>query len=102
VRYQQPDEEMLRWVVDYENLKQAILLGAASLANWAVYKIIQVPGAKAPPPGNPMRRFQLPLLGSNQDPPDPESGVLLVTPRGSFFWAHSPMAEAGAPSGAKR
>jgi hypothetical protein len=28
---------------------------------------------KAPPPGNPMRRFQLPLLGSNQDSPDPES-----------------------------
>ena len=30
-----------------------------------------------------MRRFQLPLLGSNQDSPDPESGVLPVTPRGS-------------------
>ena len=29
-----------------------------------------------------MRRFQLPLLGSNQDSPDPESGVLPVTPRG--------------------
>ena len=28
-----------------------------------------------------MRRFQLPLLGSNQDSPDPESGVLPVTPR---------------------
>ena len=27
--------------------------------------------------------FQLPLLGSNQDSPDPESGVLPVTPRGS-------------------
>src|SRR3954451_4390543 len=26
----------------------------------------------------------LPLLGSNQDSPDPESGVLPVTPRGSF------------------
>ena len=25
----------------------------------------------------------LPLLGSNQDSPDPESGVLPVTPRGS-------------------
>jgi hypothetical protein len=23
-------------------------------------------------PGKPMRRFQLPLLGSNQDSPDPE------------------------------
>src|SRR4051812_49198298 len=32
-----------------------------------------------------MRRFQLPLLGSNQDSPDPESGVLPVTPRGSFL-----------------
>ena len=29
------------------------------------------------------RPFQLPLLGSNQDSPDPESGVLPVTPRGS-------------------
>src|SRR5207247_693329 len=28
-------------------------------------------------------RFELPLLGSNQDSPDPESGVLPVTPRGS-------------------
>ena len=28
---------------------------------------------------------QLPLLGSNQDSPDPESGVLPVTPRGSDF-----------------
>jgi hypothetical protein len=27
---------------------------------------------KAPRPGNPVRRFQLPLLGSNQDSPDPE------------------------------
>src|SRR5687767_14111309 len=27
--------------------------------------------------------FSLPLLGSNQDSPDPESGVLPVTPRGS-------------------
>lgn len=26
--------------------------------------------------------FELPLLGSNQDSPDPESGVLPVTPRG--------------------
>ena len=28
---------------------------------------------------------ELPLLGSNQDSPDPESGVLPVTPRGSAF-----------------
>ena len=28
-------------------------------------------------------RPSLPLLGSNQDSPDPESGVLPVTPRGS-------------------
>jgi hypothetical protein len=34
-----------------------------------------------------MRRFQLPLLGSNQDSPDPESGVLPVTPRGSFVFS---------------
>ena len=31
---------------------------------------------KAPPPGNPMRRFQLPLLGSNQDSPDPEEALV--------------------------
>ena len=29
-----------------------------------------------------MTGFELPLLGSNQDSPDPESGVLPVTPRG--------------------
>src|SRR5512147_2707245 len=29
-----------------------------------------------------LRPFPLPLLGSNQDSPDPESGVLPVTPRG--------------------
>ena len=28
----------------------------------------------------------LPLLGSNQDSPDPESGVLPVTPRGIDFY----------------
>ena len=32
---------------------------------------------------NRLQRFALPLLGSNQDSPDPESGVLPVTPRGS-------------------
>src|SRR3989442_6527433 len=31
--------------------------------------------------------FELPLLGSNQDSPDPESGVLPVTPRGSDYGA---------------
>src|SRR5213593_4009078 len=30
-------------------------------------------------------RFELPLLGSNQDSPDPESGVLPITPRGSVY-----------------
>jgi hypothetical protein len=29
---------------------------------------------------------KLPLLGSNQDSPDPESGVLPVTPRGIHDW----------------
>src|SRR5262245_44446882 len=29
--------------------------------------------------------WALPLLGSNQDSPDPESGVLPVTPRGSVW-----------------
>src|SRR5690606_39626419 len=29
------------------------------------------------------RALKLPLLGSNQDSPDPESGVLPVTPRGT-------------------
>src|SRR6266540_606081 len=32
---------------------------------------------------NAASRFELPLLGSNQDSPDPESGVLPVTPRGN-------------------
>src|SRR5690242_14641826 len=35
---------------------------------------------------------ELPLLGSNQDSPDPESGVLPITPRGSaldFFCSRS-------------
>ncbi len=32
-------------------------------------------------------RFELPLLGSNQDSPDPESGVLPVTPRGIGYGA---------------
>ena len=31
----------------------------------------------------PLARSQLPLQGSNLDFPDPESGVLPVTPRGS-------------------
>ncbi len=31
-------------------------------------------------------RFELPLLGSNQDSPDPESGVLPVTPRGTVYY----------------
>src|SRR5437870_3894603 len=30
-------------------------------------------------------RFELPLLGSNQDSPDPESGVLPITPRGRML-----------------
>ena len=33
--------------------------------------------------GRRARRSKLPLLGSNQDSPDPESGVLPVTPRGN-------------------
>src|SRR5262252_8240511 len=31
-------------------------------------------------------RSELPLLGSNQDSPDPESGVLPVTPRGTDLY----------------
>src|SRR5207237_2774800 len=31
---------------------------------------------------------KLPLLGSNQDSPDPESGVLPVTPRGTVLLGH--------------
>src|SRR5437868_4603740 len=34
-----------------------------------------------------LRPLGLPLLGSNQDSPDPESGVLPVTPRGSDYGA---------------
>jgi hypothetical protein len=32
--------------------------------------------------GRSRAALKLPLLGSNQDSPDPESGVLPVTPRG--------------------
>src|SRR4249919_1476479 len=37
---------------------------------------------KSPTAHNVLSGFKLPLLGSNQDSPDPESGVLPVTPRG--------------------
>ncbi len=37
---------------------------------------------RRPPSRDTASRFELPLLGSNQDSPDPESGVLPVTPRG--------------------
>src|SRR6266850_5669938 len=39
---------------------------------------------------NSASRFELPLLGSNQDSPDPESGVLPVTPRGKSLDAEMP------------
>src|SRR5204863_4621970 len=39
--------------------------------------------SKAKPAKHRGWRASLPLLGSNQDSPDPESGVLPVTPRGS-------------------
>src|SRR3989454_129323 len=37
--------------------------------------------------GRSRAALELPLLGSNQDSPDPESGVLPVTPRGSDYGA---------------
>ncbi len=37
-------------------------------------------GRRLKPLGHPSK---LPLLGSNQDSPDPESGVLPITPRGN-------------------
>ena len=43
-------------------------------------------GPESKKPGNDRKSLpgsELPLLGSNQDSPDPESGVLPVTPRGS-------------------
>src|SRR5918997_7042903 len=53
---------------------------------------IAPPGLEPPGRANKKRpRFSaavLPLLGSNQDSPDPESGVLPVTPRGSFLGLH--------------
>ena len=61
-------------------------LSSKALGLWARRRS----ASKATRPGGAMkkrracaRRFQLPLLGSNQDSPDPESGVLPVTPRGS-------------------
>ncbi len=38
-------------------------------------------GRRLKPLGHPSG--ELPLLGSNQDSPDPESGVLPITPRGN-------------------
>jgi hypothetical protein len=59
------------------------LKASANLGRWVVRNtksvwsstatITEPQIGKAPPPGNPMRRFQLPLLGSDQDSPDPES-----------------------------
>src|SRR4051794_796179 len=42
--------------------------GGASLTHTTTHTGPQI--GKAPTPGNPMWRFQLPLLGSNQDSPD--------------------------------
>src|SRR2546430_17343619 len=39
--------------------------------------------ARSPTAHIALSGFELPLLGSNQDSPDPESGVLPVTPRGT-------------------
>src|SRR3989442_8906924 len=46
-------------------------------------------GAVKKAAGRGRAAFELPLLGSNQDSPDPESGVLPVTPRGSDTVARS-------------
>src|SRR5213080_1899051 len=43
-------------------------------------------------PGGPSK---LPLLGSNQDSPDPESGVLPVTPRGTAHYILGPRRPGG-------
>ena len=71
---QQPEEESLRSVVEYRKPKRISGFGGgASLASETRTQTHTGPQiGKAPPPGNPMRRFQLPLLGSNQDSPDPE------------------------------
>ena len=39
--------------------------------------------ARSPTAHIALSGFELPLLGSNQDSPDPESGVLPITPRGT-------------------
>src|SRR5690606_28866373 len=44
------------------------------------------------------RALELPLLGSNQDSPDPESGVLPVTPRGSVWTGQISRGDAPAQS----
>jgi hypothetical protein len=41
-----------------------------------------LPDAPRAPRPKPKRASELPLLGSNQDSPAPEAGVLPVTPRG--------------------
>jgi hypothetical protein len=81
LRYQQPDQATMRKVADFERPAEQSLTSDQAVNNSRTYS--QTPAnrqsataAKQPP------RFQLPLLGSNQDSPDPESGVLPVTPRG--------------------
>jgi hypothetical protein len=60
-------------VVEYQKPKsRSGVCGAESLRN-SHRNSHRAAIGKAPSPGNPMRRFQLPLLGSNQDSPDPES-----------------------------
>jgi len=45
-------------------------------------------GRRLKPLGHPS--LELPLLGSNQDSPDPESGVLPITPRGKILRRRGP------------
>jgi hypothetical protein len=60
--------------------------GRGSSVN-ACKTLVSPKNARSATPRIAASRFELPLLGSNQDSPDPESGVLPVTPRGR---SHAP------------
>ena len=85
--YQQPDDVTLRAVVEFlppqlgaGPLKRATRGKATKVSRTLTHTCCKYGEARQ---RLSRCRASLPLLGSNQDSPDPESGVLPVTPRGS-------------------
>jgi hypothetical protein len=81
--YQQPDEETLRSVVEYRRrlrrLADTRLEREVTKVTHTVTHTVPQNGESAAP-DNPLWRFRMPRLASNQDSPDPES-----VPRGQRF-----------------